>query len=627
MYDYDIAIIGAGHAGCEAALAAARMGCKTLLLTLNMDSIALMPCNCSIGGPAKGHLVREIDALGGQMALNTDATLTHMRMLNTGKGPAVQALRAQADKKLYQATMKQTLENQPDLEIKQALVERILVEGGAVVGIQTQTGVVFHTKAVVITTGTFLSGLIHIGEVSYPAGRAGEFPATKLSESLREIGFELGRLKTGTTPRIDKSSVDFTKTQIQPSDDEPYVFSFMTERHQRRDLLPCWLTYTNHDTHDVIRRNLQRSAMYGGRIKGVGPRYCPSIEDKIVKFPEKERHQIFLEQEGWNTNELYVQGMSTSLPEEVQLEFLRTIAGLEDVRMFRAGYAIEYDFVPPTQLKPNLETKLVKGLFCAGQINGTSGYEEAAAQGLMAGINAAFNVRGVAPLILERSDAYIGVMIDDLVTKGVNDPYRLLTSRAEHRLLLRQDNADIRLTRIGRDIGLVDDCRWNVFSRKLSSIDTERERLKRTHVASCDEEKLSAIGMDALARKTSLEELLRRPEIRYSDIARLNGRDTDLPADVEEQVELQIKYEGYIVRQLAQVERQRRLEAMRIPEDLDYHSISTISREGREKLTRVQPTSIGQASRIPGITPADISILMVVLERIRRPRVEAIVTS
>ncbi len=622
MYQYEIIVVGAGHAGCEAALASARMGLSTLLLTINLDSIALMPCNCSIGGPAKGNLVREIDALGGQMGLNIDAEYTHIRMLNTGKGPAVQALRAQADKNLYQSTMKRVLENQPNLYLKQALVEKIIAENGTAVGVVTQTGIEFRAKSIIITTGTFLRGLIHIGESSYSAGRAGEFSSESLSSSLTDLGFTLGRLKTGTTARIDKRSIDISKTEIQPSDTEPMAFSYMTMRKKREGLLPCWLTYTNNKTHEVIRQNLQRSAMYGGRIEGVGPRYCPSIEDKIVKFPDRTRHQIFLEQEGWDTNEIYLQGLSSSLPEEVQLEFIHTIAGLENARMMRPGYAIEYDFVPPTQLDRSLETKNIKNLFFAGQINGTSGYEEAAAQGLIAGLNASLKIKGLEPIIIDRSQAYIGVMIDDLITKGVNDPYRLLTSRAEHRLLLRQDNADLRLTAIGRKAGLVDDERWHAYKEKSDIIDKEKRRLSSTYIKQSDTKSTKLLGISEIAGRTSLESLLKRPEIHYDDIAKISPPASNIEGEVKEEIELQIKLHGYIQRQAMQVDRYKRLESMSIPDDIDYNHITSISREGREKLISIKPASIGQASRIPGLTPADISILMVVIERNRREQVK-----
>lgn len=615
-------VIGAGHAGCEAALAASRLGLRTLVVTISLDRIALMPCNCSIGGPAKGHLVREIDALGGEMGLASDAACTHIRMLNTGKGPAVRALRSQADKKLYSEYMRRVMESQQGLDIIEAMVSEIVVEETAsglkrAVGIRTSDGLEISARAVIVTTGTFLNGVIHIGEKQFPAGRADEPPSTELSESLRKIGFDLGRLKTGTTARVDKKTIDFSRVEEQRSDDAPRAFSYMTPLI-KRDLLPCWLTHTNERTHEIIRANLHRSAMYGGRIEGVGPRYCPSIEDKIVRFPDRQSHQVFLEQEGWDTDSIYVQGLSTSLPEDVQAEFIASIPGLEQARIMRPGYAIEYDFVPPTQIKPTLEAKEVQGLFFAGQINGTSGYEEAAAQGLLAGINAAMQIQKRPSVVIQRHEGYIGVLVDDLVTKGVSDPYRLLTSRAEHRLVLRHDNADMRLTPIGREIGLVTDERWKLFKDRKHSVEVELARLRKTRVGAADAAELTKIGIESIGRQMSLEEILRRPEVRYSDIALVFGG--SLNSEDAELLEMEVKYRGYIERQAREIERAKRLEHQTIPDALDYHAIRAISSEAKEKLSKIKPRTLGQASRIPGVTPADVAMLSVHIHRFVRSK-------
>ncbi|EAC2985670.1 tRNA uridine-5-carboxymethylaminomethyl(34) synthesis enzyme MnmG [Listeria monocytogenes] len=613
---FDVIVVGAGHAGVEAGLASGRMGAKTLMLTINLDMVAFMPCNPSVGGPAKGVVVREIDALGGEMGRNTDKTYIQMRMLNTGKGPAVRALRAQADKWDYQHEMKHTIEKEENITLRQGLVDRLVIEDGVCKGVITNSGAIYYAKTVVITTGTFSRGEIIVGELRYSSGPNNQQPSVKLSEHLEELGFELRRFKTGTPPRVKSSTIDYSKTEEQPGDDHPRAFSFDTVE-MLLDQLPCWLTYTNETTHEIIQANLHRSPMFTATKKGTGARYCPSIEDKIVRFSDKPRHQIFLEPEGKNTEEVYVQGLSTSLPEEVQREMLRTIPGLENVEMMRVGYAIEYDAVMPDQLWPSLETKLVEGLFTAGQINGTSGYEEAAGQGLMAGINAARKVFEKEPVILGRNQAYIGVLIDDLVTKGTEEPYRLLTSRAEYRLLLRHDNADLRLTEIGHEIGLISDERYERFLAKQSAIEAEKERLQKTRIKPTAEVQamLKEIGSGELKDGILAADLLRRPEITYDKIAQIVSRETFVTDEIAEQVEIQIKYEGYIQKSNLQVEKMKRMEDKKIPENIDYDAISGLATEALEKLKKIEPLSIAQASRISGVNPADISILLVYIEQ------------
>ncbi|MGE0992653.1 tRNA uridine-5-carboxymethylaminomethyl(34) synthesis enzyme MnmG, partial [Bacillus sp. GMa5/2] len=603
---YDVIVIGAGHAGCEAGLAAARMGSKTLMLTINLDMVAFMPCNPSVGGPAKGIVVREIDALGGEMGRNIDKTHIQMRMLNTGKGPAVRALRAQADKFSYQHELKKTIEETPNLSLFQGMVERLIVEEGVCKGVVTQAGAEYTAKTVVITTGTFLRGEIIMGDLKYSSGPNNQQPSITLSEHLEELGFDLVRFKTGTPPRVNSNTIDYSKTEIQPGDDKPRSFSFETTKFIM-DQIPCWLTYTSTETHRLIDENLHRSAMYSGMIKGTGPRYCPSIEDKVVRFNDKPRHQIFLEPEGRNTQEVYVQGLSTSLPEDVQRDMLRTIPGLENVEMMRTGYAIEYDAIVPTQLWPTLETKKIKNLYTAGQINGTSGYEEAAGQGLMAGINAACRSLGKKEVVLGREDAYIGVLIDDLVTKGTNEPYRLLTSRAEYRLLLRHDNADLRLTEVGREIGLIKEERYERFTNKKLQIEQEKERLSSIIIKPRPEvqELIRNIGGSELKDGIRASDLLRRPEMTYEHIHLLVPSEVELSDEVTEQVEIQIKYEGYIEKSLQQVERMKKMENKKIPVDIDYDAISSLASEARQKLKDVRPLSMGQASRISGVNPAD----------------------
>ena len=619
---FDVIVVGAGHAGVEAALAAARLGGKTLLATLSLDNVALMPCNPSIGGPAKGHLVRELDALGGQMGISADLACIQMRLLNTGKGYAVHALRGQEDKPFYHTLMKKIVEDQENLELKQLMIDKLLVENGAVVGVEAETGEIFEAKCVILATGTYLRGRIVYGQVNYECGPNGLRSAQKLSASLLENGVELMRFKTGTPARIDARSLDYSKMEPQYGDEEVRNFSFISDI-KTREQVPCYLTYTNEATHKIIRDNLHLSGMYNGMIEGVGPRYCPSIESKIVRFANKERHQLFIEPEGRSTNEMYVQGMSSSLPAHIQLQFMQTIPGLEHCKMMRAGYAIDYDCLDPLQLRPSLEHKAISGLFSAGQSNGTSGYEEAAAQGLMAGINAMMKINGREPLVLRRDEAYIGVLIDDLVTKGTSEPYRMMTSRAEYRLLLRQDNADLRLTEKGRAIGLVDDKRYAIFTEKRTALERTVSELGKQNISPSAENnaKLEAMGTAPLRSGSSLLDLLRRKEVTYSKLQQAFDL-PELAPQVAEQAEIFAKYEGYITKQCQEVERFMKLENKRLPDDIDYRAIKELSSEAAEKLDKVRPANIGQASRISGVSPADISVLMIALELKRRKEQE-----
>ncbi|MGM0409396.1 MAG: tRNA uridine-5-carboxymethylaminomethyl(34) synthesis enzyme MnmG [Bacillota bacterium] len=612
--EYDVIVVGAGHSGCEASLAPARMGFKVLTLTVNLDHVAFMPCNPSLGGPGKGHIVREIDALGGEMAKNMDETMIQIRMLNTSKGPAVHGLRGQADKEEYHNRMKRVLEDEENLDLKQEVVEEIVVEDGKIIGVIGKTGIFYPGKKVILTTGTFLKSKVIIGETIFESGPNQQYPANKLSQSLKENGLTLRRFETDTPPRVNKNSIDFSK-MIKQSGDEDLAFSFESEG-LKREQVPCWLTYTNENTHKIIRKNKDKSILLTD-VDSVGPRYCPSIEDKIVRFPEKERHQIFLEPEGEGTKEYYVAGLFTGLPLDVQIEMIRTIEGLEEAEIMRPGYAIQYDSIDSFELRSSLETKKIKGLYTAGQINGTSGYEEAAGQGIVAGINAALSLENKEPMILKRSESYIGVLIDDLITKGTNEPYRMLTSRAEYRLVLRQDNADQRLTPIGREVNLVSDKRYNNFKKKMSQIEKAFEFLKNNRVTPTKEvrQKLEDLGSGNLSKPATLEKLLRRPELDFDDLSLFVSDLPQYPKDVKEQVEIQVKYKGYIERQESQIKQFKKMENKKIPADLDYNNLDNLRIEAKEKLNKIQPDSIGQASRISGVSPSDISVLMIYLEK------------